>query len=275
MRKNTIYSAIPDFLKDFRCYDGRNGLPEADWESSPHTPELSSEKVHFWRVHVPDHLSSTADLIGLLSPDERRKAQNYHFAVDSDCFIVRRGALRSVLGTYLRISPEQIDFSYNSHGKPSLTPETDVSVSFNSSFSKGVQLIAVGCGERICINVEFVDEAFPFFDVADQFFTQAETSSMRMLPDQLHASAFYTFWTQEAYAKATGKGLTQLLPEIQLREDKDTRRLLTASSSFEAEGLFVKTFTPQTNYLASIVFEQQICEVRYLQWSVDQGRIVS
>src|SRR5215813_14412629 len=58
-----------------------------------------------------------------LAADEQLRADRFEFAQDRRRFVVRRGALRVVLGWYLTTSPDRLRFEWNRYGKPSLAAQ--------------------------------------------------------------------------------------------------------------------------------------------------------
>ena len=62
---------------------------------------------------------------------------------------------------------------------------------------------------RIGVDLEFAREGREFTEIADRFFSQAESAELRALPPEARRAAFYRAWTRkEAYLKAWGTGLS-------------------------------------------------------------------
>jgi len=84
---------------------------------------------------------------GLLSVDERERAEQFHRKIDSDRFIVRRGLLRTILARHLHTEPNSVQFESGTHGKLRLAGEfSRTNLDFSISHSHGESLIAVGNG---------------------------------------------------------------------------------------------------------------------------------
>ena len=80
---------------------------------------------------------------------------------------------------------------------------------FNLSHSESKGLAAVSRGARIGVDLEFAREGREFTEIADRFFSQAESAELRALPPEARPAAFYRAWTRkEAYLKAWGTGLS-------------------------------------------------------------------
>src|SRR5688572_16325345 len=77
-------------------------------------------EIHVWFVR-PSLLQQGAPVLRrLLSADEKRRAERFHFEADMYRFSVCRGILRVLLGLYLEAAPESIEFVYGPYGKPAV-----------------------------------------------------------------------------------------------------------------------------------------------------------
>jgi 4'-phosphopantetheinyl transferase len=169
---------------------------------------LNPEEIHVWQVRLDRDPIYVNTLFRTLSLDERRKAGNYHFDRDRDRFIVGRGTLREILGSYLGLTAGQISFAYNEFGKPFLEMRGN-RVNFNVTHSRGLALIAITAGREVGIDIEFVDADFPIAKVAGRIFPPAEYSALQDLDPELQILAFFQSWTRrEAYFKAFGTGFS-------------------------------------------------------------------
>jgi hypothetical protein len=104
------------------------------------------------RVHDPK-------FSGILSDDERSRADKFYFNRDRRRFIVARAGLRIILGRYLGIEPEQLRFHYNRYGKPSLSGHSgEDELRFNVSHSRDLALHAITREGNVGIDVEHLRE---------------------------------------------------------------------------------------------------------------------
>ncbi len=103
------------------------------------------EEIHLWRLlldELPGDCSS-------LAADEQLRADKLVATQHRHRFIAMRSALRSLLGTYLQLSPGSVVFVYGEKGKPSLAADLNrLDLRFNVSHSGGIGLIAVASGCR-------------------------------------------------------------------------------------------------------------------------------
>ena len=111
------------------------------------------------------------------------------------------------LARYVGTPPQDVQFTYGEHGKPMLAEHDEPCFNLSHSESKG--LAAVSRRARIGVDLEFAREGRKFTDIADRFFSQAESAELRALPPEARPAAFYRAWTRkEAYLKAWGTGLS-------------------------------------------------------------------
>ena len=144
----------------------------------------------------------------LLSTEEREKANRYRFHRDRSAFIVRRTALRILLGRNLQIEPEALCFSQNAFGKPSLAWPKQAELAFSVSHTAGFVLLAIGTCEAIGVDVERVRYNLDFLALGRNVFTECELAWLTSADGQLAmADRFFRLWTaKEACLKAIGTG---------------------------------------------------------------------
>src|SRR5262245_7598148 len=104
---------------------------------------FAEKAVHLWKCNVEENAVSAHEMFRLLSLDERQRAERYRVENARRQFVIARGALRQILGGYLDLSPEALDFGYLEHGKPRLRNENVDGISFNLSHSENICLIAI------------------------------------------------------------------------------------------------------------------------------------
>jgi 4'-phosphopantetheinyl transferase len=179
------------------------------WPCPPEEPTLEPGVSHIWLVWRGAAGAMAQTLGHTLSTDELARAARFHFQRDRDRFVATRGAVRNILGRYLRQAPSQLRFDYGPHGKPALAlADGEPPLRFNVSHSDDVALCAVTCGQEIGVDVEHLRSDFPGLQVARHFFSSREVALLQGLLEEHQVAAFITLWTlKEAYLKATGQGL--------------------------------------------------------------------
>ena len=82
------------------------------WEALVEKLKLASNEVLIWRVSLDVTVSYQKLLKSILSVDENLRAKKYRFLLDRNRFVVARGVLRIILGFYLNMKPDKLQFSY-------------------------------------------------------------------------------------------------------------------------------------------------------------------
>jgi 4'-phosphopantetheinyl transferase len=184
------------------------------WASPPPNLALAPDTIHVWRAAADADPPRVEALARTVSPDERERAERFAFQQNRDRFLVRRGAVRAILGRYLAIPPERVEVELDVRGKPCLR----ASLRFNVSHSGELVLVAVALGREVGVDIERIDPAAVDARIVGHFFSRRESAELRGLPAAQRPNAFFARWTRkEAYLKARGDGLAGLtdggLPE--------------------------------------------------------------
>jgi len=191
---------------------------EPPWPAGPQTPVLRSNQVDVWRVDLAPDADQLQRDRAMLGPEEETQAQRYRFDMHRHRFIARRAARRRILGRYLHVPGSELRFVTKLHGKPHLADATEVS--FNTSHSASMALIAVGKQRDLGIDVESLDRVVEPDRLAHRFFAPAEAEVITQLKGEDARVAFFTCWTRkEAYVKARGKGLAMGLKTFEVSID--------------------------------------------------------
>src|SRR5262245_39723938 len=122
--------------------------------------DLPLDSVHIWRLELSVPQAKVEVLRQLLTEDEKIRADRYHFQRDRNRFIVARSVLRSMLGRYLGIKPEQFRFEYTRYGKPVLANDAlNQEWNFNVSHAESQALYGITRHRRIGVDIEFMRPA--------------------------------------------------------------------------------------------------------------------
>lgn len=227
--------------------------------------KLLDNEVHVWGASFQQLQPQFEELCKTLSEDEKKRADRFHFEHDKIHFILGRGLLRMILGQYLKIAPQHLQFAYNAYGKPALLPTTSCNIEFNLSHSQGLVLYAFSC-DRVGIDLEYLRPIPDLKQIIQQFFSVKETDAILSLPLPEQQLAFFQTWTcKEAYLKATGVGLSQL-PQVEVSFEPGQVYRLLNSNDQTLKGWTIQTLTPAPNYKAALVVKGQDWVVNYWQW---------
>ena len=240
------------------------------WSSAPERLLLETNEVHVWSGSLVAAPSTVERLSHTLTPDETTRADRFHFRKDRDHFIVARGILRLILSRYLEMEPGHLRFCYGAHGKPALDAcPRDEMLRFNLSHSNGLAIYSITRGRDIGVDVEYMRESFPGFEIAEQFFAAREVAILRTVPADRRQEAFFLLWTvKEAYVKARGQGLglalDQLDMSICLEGPAPSPR--TNNDPPAISGWSLQPFAPTPGYIGALAVEGEVCQVKWWHW---------
>jgi 4'-phosphopantetheinyl transferase len=224
------------------------------------------DEIHVWQAALDRGEEILGQLEVTLSPEEKARADRFHFANDRNRFVVARGLLRELLGRYLHQAPAGLEFSYGQHGKPSLSGENALSgLSFNLSHSSGLVVYAFAKKRNLGIDVEQVQRENAGEDIAKRYFSAREVNDLRTLPQEARVEGFFHCWTRkEAYLKATGMGL-------QIPLDSFAVSLLSSQPVQFLGGVEpcwnLAAYHPADGYVAAVVYDGAPSFIKY--FSVD------
>ncbi len=205
-------------------------------EMAQHTCCLRSDDVHIWYVDLQSDAIPIDALASLLSEDEQGRAARFHFDRHRRRFIVRRGALRVLLGRYANSPAGSLRFLYAPRGKPELSactnPET---LYFNSSHSHELCVIAVTRVGPVGVDVEYLRPMRDAEEIARRHFSESEIRDLMAVEPSDRERAFFTCWTRkEAYVKAVGDGLSIPLDGFEVTFlPEDPPRMYSESTSMD------------------------------------------
>jgi 4'-phosphopantetheinyl transferase len=209
----------------------------------------------------------------ILSPEESERAHNFHFDHHRERYIVAHLATRLILGRYLGRSPERLRFHSNAYGKPALLMEEGDGgepLRFNLSHSADLALLAVGRGREIGVDIECIKADFAYHELAERFFSERETATLRALPPDLQSQAFFNCWTRkEAYIKARGKGLSLALSgfDVSLAPGERAALLSVRDEPEEALRWSLQELPSCPGYAAALVVEGHDWRLSFWRWA--------
>ena len=190
-----------------------------------HNPDrllLANRDVHVWQLSLDQSPPTVNRLRQLLAADEEARARRFHFEVDRQHFIAGRGCLRIILSRYLKIRPEEIEFTYTDYGKPQVAASgaPEQPLNFNLAHSRGVALYAFTRLGEIGVDIEYIRPDFPDEEIARRFFSASEVVCLGDFPIETRPQAFFNCWTRkEAFIKAKGVGLSLPLDQFDVTLD--------------------------------------------------------
>ncbi len=172
----------------------------------------AQDTVRLWLVSDQRSGPALADLLAVLDPEERLRADAYRSDDDRRRFVVAHGAVRHIVGRRLGVAPEEIRWRHGPHGKPELAGR-HTGAEVNLSHWEAVALVAVSASRRVGVDVQRV-LPIPRLNataMAERYFPPEEARFVRETADpDSRADRFARLWARkEALVKAHGGRLTQ------------------------------------------------------------------
>ncbi len=180
--------------------------------------QLPGGQADVWVAQIAGTINRdlTARYRCVLTPDELRQAERFHFEKDRNRYLITRALVRCVLSRYGTLPPEAWRFQATAFGRP-YTVNDDPAVqglSFNLSHSDKTLVMGVVRGAEIGIDVEELERKVPL-EIAANCFSANETAQLNALPPGQRPQRFLELWTlKESYIKARGEGLSLPLGEF-------------------------------------------------------------
>jgi 4'-phosphopantetheinyl transferase len=233
-------------------------------------PSIRPDELHVWSIPLEPADDVVARLAETLSADERARADRFVFPRDRRRFVVARGALRSILASYLDLAPSALAFAYGPAGKPRLEGSADLD--FNLAHSHELALCAVTAGGPVGVDVEWLRPMPDLLAVARTAFSPAEQAALLARPEGERLAAFFRCWTsKEAYLKARGDGLSLPLDsfDVSLAADQPPALLANRLDPAEPGRWTLHAFAPAEGYVGALAVGGRPVELRWRVWRVE------
>jgi len=212
--------------------------------SEPERPALLPDEIHVWLVDLDQNPKSSDSL----NASERDRASRYHFESDRCHFTTRRTILRQLVGSYLKCSPAEVEFTTNPAGKLGVAGGLE----FNLSGAGELALYGFARDRALGVDLAKCRADFQWQEVVESFFHPTEATYLRELPAPEQVATFFQLWTiKEAFVKANGGGLTQPLARedfTPLLRTEERTRVLPDGTRWRWWG-----WAPTTTTVASLV----------------------
>jgi len=226
------------------------------WQDSPSRKVLNRDCVHVWCANLDLPVAKIDQLATFLSTDEIARASKFRFLKHKRKFIAARVILRHLLGQYLNISSDKLEFTYSDHDKPQLASLMgNNNLQFNISHSHNYALFGFTNYCFIGVDLEFLREIKNSTELSKYYFTHREFKLIKNLTGRKQKKAFFQLWTaKKAFLKAISTGLANCLTSIELSYDQDSFKLLAINSNkSQVDDWSMYHFVPAKNYIAAIV----------------------
>ena len=231
---------------------------------------LRAPDVHIWHALLEQPGETVQALRAVLSEDELKRAERFHFDLHRWHFVAGRAILRHLLSLYTGIEPGQLQLEYTRNGKPYLPGMEDESgIRFNLSHSGGMAVYAFTRGREVGIDIEHQRPIDDINRIAERNFSAMEYSTLGTLPDVEKLEAFYLCWTRkEAFIKAIGEGISFPLQQfdVTLIPGEPARLLAVDGSQEKAKRWSMHNLTIAEGYAAALIVEGRDCTLTKHKW---------
>lgn len=240
------------------------------WEVPPSVLQLPSQEVHIWCASLEQSAFCLQQLAATLSPDEQERAARFHFEQHRRNFMISRGVLRAILGRYVEVAADRLQFSYGSWGKPALVEEINPGgVYFNLAHSQTLAVYAIAPTPTIGIDIEFIRPMPNSEKLVERWFSTTEKAAFAVLSPDQRQDAFFRCWTRkEAYLKAIGTGLMYSLDyfDVSLAPEEPARILSIHGDNQLAAHWMLQDLHLESGYTGAFAVEGQGWQVKFWQW---------
>lgn len=149
------------------------------------------------------------NLLNYIDSEKQSRIKSFYRYEDKERCLIGDILVRYMLASYLRICPQEINFSHNEFGKPYLK---EYPLYFNLSHS-GYWVVAVLDTNENGIDVQEMGDVD--LALAERFYSKREYLELLGMKEAKRAHLFYDLWTlKECYIKTAGKGLSLPLDSI-------------------------------------------------------------
>jgi 4'-phosphopantetheinyl transferase len=240
------------------------------WLSYAQPNHLGEAEVHLWVVSLAVTPEKSSHFQSILSVDEQERAGGFQRIRDAQRYVVARGSLRRLLGAYLAIEPDRVQFAYDAFGKPRLAGPVPLTfLNFSVSHCDDRGLLGFVRGHKIGVDLERVRTEIEVEDLAERYFSPNEFQRLCSLPADQRREAFYCAWTRkEAYLKGRGEGLSYGLDEVEVSlAPGEPAIILVASDDPDVSRRWtVQHLSPAPGYIGAVAVEAANIAFRCLRW---------
>lgn len=219
---------------------------------------LNEARIDIWQFSLQSELNGVEQL---LNDEERARGNRFYFSHHKRRFVNARATMRIILGKYLNIAPERLEFNYNAHGKPEVINVQNLQ--FNISHSKDLALLAVGKGIPMGVDIEYYSSR-PYEGLAQHSFSEQEYHEFLRAPQPLKAAVFFHIWSQkEAFIKACGLGLSYPTKDFTVPTVMPTKQLV--EDPLHNLTWQMRSFMPDLACSGALCYHPTVRELRHAQ----------
>lgn len=227
---------------------------------------IEDRSAEIWTANldVEDVVVKMAE--SLVSEEELRRAERFHFSDGRRRFLTGRALLRALLGRYTGVSARELRLVVGDHGKPALEPSsTAPRCHFNLSHSQDRVVIAIAQSSPVGVDVERLRPAPHAEQIVRRFFSPGERAAYERLPRSLKLRAFFSLWARkEAFVKALGTGLRTPFRSftVSIGEEDRPRLMLHSDEAAPAPGWNLFHLEPAADHVGALAARTDIDRIK-------------
>ena len=220
---------------------------------SPYVIRVKEAEAEVWEFNMQMLHGEFYTLISYLKEDETERYKKLVDSCKQRNHMACRGLLRLVVSQYISQDPKQIQFSYNSYGKPFVLSHP--AYLFNISHSGNWLSIIVSPNHEVGIDCEMINDK-NIGQFSRLILNQKDYAEFNELPRAIKTKQLIQAWTQkEAFIKAIGKGLFyQSIKDIHV--DLSCSKNTSISNDYDGHNWITKTLTIWEDHITSICYKQ-------------------
>ncbi|WP_443659018.1 4'-phosphopantetheinyl transferase family protein [Clostridium algidicarnis] len=210
--------------------------------------------MNIYAVNITNKLDADLyeEFLSLIDDSKRAKINKFKNSDDKIRTLIADILVRSIICNKLKIFNEEIEYEYNSYGKPKLKNSKEFH--FNISHS-GDWVIGVVDNQPVGIDIEKISP-IEYIDIAKKFFKEDEYNWLLAQKDREKLEYFYKLWTlKESYIKMMGTGLSMPLDSFSILFDTEYNISIKSNIGSERERYF-KTYAIDKNYMIAVCSEK-------------------
>ena len=180
--------------------------------------DLQRSEIHLWFADLNslDRYAISSEVALWLRGEEKNRYNRYQSQRQREHFLFGRVLLKTILSKYIGCAPADLKLDIDTRGKPFVSSDNTLSLTFNLSHSGNRVVFAVSKNQDLGVDLELIKKERAILKIAERYFSTAETRELRNLPKASQVKRFYELWTlKESVLKACGYGLSRGLSKIE------------------------------------------------------------
>lgn len=220
---------------------------------------LSDSDVHIWyrgTTSLGVDVVKSADRT--LSIEERARRDRLQNEGDRRDFTIAHDLLRRALSRHADVPPTDWQFTTSEYGKPSIESADPqlLALAFNLSHTRGWVACAITSNMPLGVDVERIDKSRCVREIADRYFSEAETAWLRHCSNDLRNIRFTELWSlKEAFLKGAGVGLYGSLKSISFQFDGHAHINFSTLSAVDRHDWYFALFAPADDLRLAIAVQ--------------------